>query len=180
MWRDLDFMCEGGMHYIADAASHLAEHPEAQHPQYAMPGAPQDPSHHHQAVHQDHQQGSQPPDYAGALLLSCYAPLCLVSAMCAAAQDYCCCRGPVSPNLHVAKESSQRCRDWKQLQYFSLLTPGTICNPTGVQASIYRQHLRVSVRTALGAPVDVPHDGAPAIGVPSHMSGQQGGGDHKA
>jgi len=33
--------------------------------------------------------------------------------------------------------------------------------------------------TALGAPVDVPHDGAPAIGVPSHMSAGQGG-EHKA
>ncbi len=34
--------------------------------------------------------------------------------------------------------------------------------------------------TALGAPVDVPHDEVPAIGVPSHMSVEQGVGDHKA
>ena len=38
----------------------------------------------------------------------------------------------------------------------------------------------VCAGTALGAPVDVPHDGAPAIGVPSHMSGGQGSGDHKS
>ena len=34
--------------------------------------------------------------------------------------------------------------------------------------------------TALGAPVDVPHDGAPAIGVPSNMGGAPAGNDHKA
>lgn len=57
--------CAGGMHYIADAASHLAEHPDAQHAQYAMHGPPQDPPHHHPAVHQDAQQGAQPQDYSG-------------------------------------------------------------------------------------------------------------------
>ena len=52
------------MHYIADAASHLAEHPDAQHAQYAMHGAPQEAPHHHSAVHQDAPQGAQQ-EYAG-------------------------------------------------------------------------------------------------------------------
>ena len=53
------------MHYIADAASHLAEHPDAQHAQYAMHGPPQEGPHHHPAVHQDAPQGAQQ-EYAGA------------------------------------------------------------------------------------------------------------------
>jgi len=61
------------MHYIADAATHLAEHPDAQHAQYAMHGAPQDASHHHSAVHQDAQQGA-PQDYAGEPFVSAVRP----------------------------------------------------------------------------------------------------------
>ena len=54
------------MHYIADAASHLAEHPDAQHAQYAMHGAPQEAPHHHAAVHQDAPQAAQQ-EYAGVI-----------------------------------------------------------------------------------------------------------------
>ena len=57
-------MSAGGMHYIADAASHLAEHPDGQHAQYAMHGGPQEGPHHHPAVHPDGRRGAQQ-EYAG-------------------------------------------------------------------------------------------------------------------